>query len=688
MASNRSPFEVLGVSPLAERVVIRAAYGALARQCRPDMNPGVSRRELNRRLAELNWARDELERDLEGWRQRVAGNSGQKAASTRERPAPPPPRARPQPPRAGPTRTRPQSTAGSAPAAAPAAGPSAAVAAIAAPVAFPITLEGALWLALLGLAFALRLAALGHLPLTVGESARAFDAWLVSEGRVPSGWPGDLSAALISHLFRIFGSSVTVARIVPAVSGCALVASFWFGRRYFGLGVSLLAALFVGFSPLAVYTSRSALGFAAGGFLSMVMVLSLLAYLEQRRPAQAAVLAGSFGLALGSDPIAVSTAAALAVFLAVEAAWRPLGAVAQAARGFRSSARQWQPAAVALAAALLLSFLQFGTDIDRLSLPGVRQWLDMFALPRDGLPWHYQLDVLIGYEWPLLLAGAAGFALVLARCLAGETPSLVQRLLLTWGGVGILVAVFATRRESGQLLALLLPFSLLAAVLLEDAASRVDWGVLRRWWPAVALTLGLTAYGLFQLSRWAREGGHISGGERVYLVLALFAAGAIVIGAAYYLARNGLAVALPVATALALPFLVHSSLSLGTGEGSEFAADARVTGRVEAFRAAVAQAAAQTGQKVAVNPSLRDDLGWQLRHSAVAFGDGAAGAAAVLPAGEAAPAGLEPLGGAWQVAQGWAPDSFDPLLTWRWFAYRVPYGNLSNVDVQLLVPSQ
>ncbi len=692
MSPDKSPFDILGISPSAELEVIQAAYRALARKYRPHANRGVSTREMNRRMAELNWARDELERDLEGWRQRVTGPSAQKAAPTRERPTPPPSppaqRAKQQPPRPGPTRARPHSAPGAA-AATPAAQPAASAPAAAGIAAFPVTLEGILWTALLGLAFALRLASLDHLPLTVGESARAFDAWLVSEGTVSDGWPGDLTAALTSHLFRIFGSGETVARIVPALSGSALVASLWFAGRYTGRGVALLAALFLGFSPLAVYTSRSAFGFATGAFLSMVMILSLLAYLEERRPAQAAVVAGAFGLALGSDPIAVSTALALVVFLAVESAWRPGGAVARAAGTFRAAREQWQPAAITLVAALLLGFLHFGTDIDRLSLSGVQQWLDMFALPRDGLPWHYQLDVLVGYEWPLLLPGLAAYAVVLVRWLgAGQTPSLVQRLLLVWATVGLLVAVFVTQRESGQLLALLLPVAFLAAGLLEEAASRTDWSLLRRWWPAVALALAFTAYGLYQLTRWAREGGHISGGEQAYLVLALLAAAAIVMMAFFYLGRNAIVIALPVAAALALPFLVHSSLSLGLGEGTEFAAGQRITPQVEAFRASVAQASEQTGQPVAVDDSLRDELGWSLRESPVAFGDPPPGAAAVTPAGETPPAGLAPLSGPWRVAEGWAPDDFDALLTWRWFAFRQPYGNLSNIDVQVLVPAQ
>jgi len=555
--------------------------------------------------------------------------------------------------------------------------------------ALTITTELVLWAVLIGLALALRLASLDRLPLTVGESARAFSAWLVSEGNVPDGWPGDVSAATTSHLFRIFGSGETVARIVPAVSGSALVVSFWLAGRYVGRGVALLACTLIALSPLAVYTSRSAFGFALGGFLSMVMVLALLAYLEQRRTFSIVVLSAALGLALASDPIATSTAIALAVFVAIEAAWRADGAVSDAIATFRSTPDHWVPAALALAATLLAGIAQFGTDIDRLALPGLRQWVDIFDLPRDDLPWHYQLSLLFDYEWPLLLTGAAGYLVVADRWLRrSQAPSLVQRLLLMWATVALVVVAFATRRDSGQLLLLLLPLSLLAATLIEELLSRVDWDALKRWWPAVALALALTAYALLQLSRWAREGGHISGGDKAFLALALIGAAAIVAGGFYYLGRNGLALALPFAAALAVPFLVHSSLSLASSEGAEFAVDARLTSRIAPFRAEVLRLAEERGVSAAVHPDLRDALGWPLRHSGVVFGDPPAGSLFVVPAGQEAPPGLEPLGAPWRLAEAWVQDDLDPLPAWRWFAYRQPYGNLSTIDVQILVPTQ
>jgi len=72
VAAGRNPFDILGISSTAEDVVINAAYKALARRYHPDMNPGVASTELEARMRDLNWARDELARDLAGWRSRHA----------------------------------------------------------------------------------------------------------------------------------------------------------------------------------------------------------------------------------------------------------------------------------------------------------------------------------------------------------------------------------------------------------------------------------------------------------------------------------------------------------------------------------------------------------------------------------------------------------------------------------------
>lgn len=556
-------------------------------------------------------------------------------------------------------------------------------------LAFAINVEAVLWVALIGFALSLRFVNLNELPFTVSESARGLNAWLVSHGSTPEGWSGDAASALTSHLFRIFGDSETFARVLPAIFGSALVVSFWFGRRYFGRGGVLLAASFICFSPLAVNSSRTAFSFAFGGLLSMVMVLSLLAYLEKPRPWPGVIFSLAFGLALGSDPIAVSTAIALVAFVALEATWRRGGPVESAVSSFRQTAAHWQPAAIALALTLVLALVQFGTDIDRLSLPGVRQWVAMFDLPRESLPWHYHLDLLAGYELPLLISGGAGYLLFLYRWLRGSAQlSLVQRLLVAWATVAILVVAFATRRDADQAVLLLLPFSLIAADVIEETASRVDWGLLKRWWPAGALALCLLAYALLRASRWAHDASKVGTEERITLVLALALAGASLATVMFLRGRNGLAVVLPVGAVLALPFLLHSCISLGFGDGAEFAVPLRFTQRDELFADTVAREADQRGARVAIRHPLRDALSWQLRDSLTLAEPPPSGSLLVGPAGDEPPAGFAPLGGTWLLAEGWVPRDLDLLGAWRWLAEREPYGNLSTVETQILVPAQ
>jgi hypothetical protein len=82
---DRTPFEILGISPDAEPEVIAAAYRALAKKYHPDGN-GNAPADANARMVELNWARDELNRDLAGWRARVAATkSAEPATSTSSR---------------------------------------------------------------------------------------------------------------------------------------------------------------------------------------------------------------------------------------------------------------------------------------------------------------------------------------------------------------------------------------------------------------------------------------------------------------------------------------------------------------------------------------------------------------------------------------------------------------------------
>ena len=546
-----------------------------------------------------------------------------------------------------------------------------------------------LWLALIAAAAALRLARLDALPLTFDESTRAFDALRVSQDAVPEGWSGDLTAALTSYLFRVFGESEFVARLVPAVAGSAMVAAVWLGGRALGRTGALAAGALLAFSPLALLVSRSALPFSAGGLLAVVMAVALLSYLREPRAPAAFLFAVSFGLAPSADAVGTTAAIAVVAFLLLEPVLSRESEVARAWGVFRRSPSHWLSVGLVLIGAVELGITHFGTFVDGLEPAGLAQWRDMFALPRDGRPPEYQLLLLLTYDWPVVLFGgtAAGvFARRLRRGVRALTSP--QWFVLLWTAVAALAVALATQREAGQLLMLLPPLALLAGLLAEQLVPALDWAVLRRWWPVAAAALALLAYAALLTTEWSHPDFDITGTERFYLVLAVGGAAALLVTSFSILGRHAAAVSVTVAVVLAFAFLIHTDLALTSDdEAVEFAVDVRTTGRVEQFRETVEQLAASRAGPVLVDPSLREPLAWELRDLAVTFAPPAEDVGAVVVPGGREVEGFTPLAEPWRLGEGWYPPDLDPLRLWRWLVYREPYGNLDGVDAQILVPA-
>jgi len=569
--------------------------------------------------------------------------------------------------------TQPSGTIAGAPAAAP---------------ALSVSLATIIWLAIIAAAAALRLARLDHLPLTIDESVRAFAAWQMSQGDTPTGWPGDMTSSLTAYLFSIFDSSDLLARLLPALAGSALVALLWPLSRYVG-GAALAAAGLLAFSPLLVHLSRSNLPYSVGAFLSLIMVLSLFAYLRTQRPLYFFALVLSLGLALGSDPVSTSTALIVIAFLIYEIGWRRSQDVLAAAEPIRQSPTLLISGLLFLLGALELGVTRFGTSVDRLSLPGLRQWVDMFALPRDGLPWHFHPGVLMSYEALLLLLGGTAYLWLLSRWIIsrGRDVSLFQRFLFFWASGAAIIIAITTRREAGQLVLLLLPLALLAGSWLERIAAEADSTSLGRAAPYLAPVLALAGYIALVLTQWARAGAVGSTGERFGVIFALAGAIALIWIVWNTLGRQAAAGSLAlVLVLLAIP-AIHGSTSVMYGRGSEFLADERIDPRVFQLQERLATIEAETPGPIAVHESLLPALGWYLRDvNGVVFAPSPAGdaVAIVSPPGESAPSGYRRQE-AWPIAEGWLPHSVDPLDWWRWLVYRQPWGDLSSREADLLV---
>jgi len=569
--------------------------------------------------------------------------------------------------------TQPSGTIARAPAAAP---------------ALSISLEVVVWLAVIGLAAALRLARLEHLPLTIDESVRSFAAWQTSQGDIPANWPGDMTSSLTAHLFSLFGSSDLLARLLPALAGSALIALFWPLSRYVG-GAALAAAGLLAFSPLLVHVSRSALPYSVGAFLSLTMILSLFAYLRTQRPLHLFVLILSLGLALGSDPVSTSTALILVAFLVYEIVWRRNQDVLNAMSVIRQNPALLISSLLFLLGTLELSVTRFGTSADRLSLPGLRQWVDMFTLPRDDLPWHFHPGILVSYEALLLLLGGSAYLWLLSRWIAsrGKDVSLFQRFLFFWASGAALIIAITTHREAGQLVLLLLPLAFLAGSWLERIATEADASSLRRAALYLAPVLALAVYIALVLCQWARAGAVGSAGDRIEVIFALAGAIALIWITWNTLGRQAAAGSLALALVLLAILAIHGSTSVMYGRGSEFLAAERVDPSVFQLQQRLAAIEAETPGPIAVHESFLPALGWYLRDvKGVVFAPQPAEdvVAIVAQPGESVPSGYRQQG-AWPIAEGWLPHSIDPLNWWRWLVYRQPWGDLSSTEADLLV---
>lgn len=553
---------------------------------------------------------------------------------------------------------------------------------------FSVSLEAVLWFAVLATGLALRLARLDHLPLTLGEAGPAFDAFRISQGNVPAGWPGDLTSSITSYLFRIFPDGEVTARIVSAVTGSAALALLWPLRRYLGAGAAFLAVSYLALSPLAVLASRSMAPYSAGVLLSLGMLMLLLAYLERPRAALAGGLGLLAGLAAGSDPVAVTAVLAIVLFLALEVTWQRNERVAAAWSHLRSGPAEWLPAAVLFAGAIALAITHFGTHVERLSLPGLRLWTQMLDLPHDAWPGYYDFGLLAGYELPALAFGTAAVIAMGLRLRRGMPLNQLQRLLLIWTGLAALLLALTTRRESGQVLILLLPLVLLTACWLQELLDSIEWRALLRWWPWLAGELALLSYATIRLSLWARPFYDIDFPGKLSLVLALMVAVGLPIMLAIYFGRGASTVGFATAAIVGVSLLLTSSFALAFSHGSDFARDSNPRPGLAQLTSQVAQLSRERQSPVTLEPDLARDVGWYLRHLPLLAGNPSSDSSIYLTKPDAVspvPADFQPLGPPYRIADIWYPESLKGQSLWRWFAYRESFGAVSAVQVEVYV---
>jgi hypothetical protein len=151
-----------------------------------------------------------------------------------------------------------------------------------------ITNQDFLYFLALALALGVRLLNLGAFPLTDLEAGWALQALDLSRGALDLPGPHAAYINLTGVLFSIFGSSVALARLVPALVGSLMVLTPMAFRDRLGRGGGLILAFGLALDPGLVVLSRQ----AGGPMLAIAFTLLAISFAYARKPAWSGICAG------------------------------------------------------------------------------------------------------------------------------------------------------------------------------------------------------------------------------------------------------------------------------------------------------------------------------------------------------------------------------------------------------------
>jgi hypothetical protein len=552
-----------------------------------------------------------------------------------------------------------------------------------------IDVERLAWIGALLLAALARLPALGALPLSVADSARAYDTWTVANGHLPGFWSGDLVQTLTAGAFKILGASDWTARLSAAALGTGLVATLLLYRPFVGAAASLIAAYFLALSPVFVAVSRSLSPSAAGALLALAAGGALLGFIERPRPAPLAWLAGLVGLGISTDASFLVFLLSAAFFCIVEGLWLRREQLQPAGRFLRERASLLGSTALIGLAGLIVSLTRFGIATDRLRSGATLSWSQAF-LPATGQgaaglpPWHFPIDALLAYE-PFVFLGGIAAAVALIRRGRGNATA-AERLLLYWSCAALGFALIAARRDAGQVAAVIAPLALLTAASAIRLLERGHWELLRQAIAPSLLALPAFIYVLFVFESTTVQSPLGTGQGLALALLSAGGAGLVVLGAVW--SRESAPAYLTVCALVAgTVFALHTLTRVGFQTGDEFLLGPVATSGAPALGDGLAQIASQIRGTISIDPSLATPLSWYTRGNPAVRSQtpSATSAAVVLPVDQSGMIGFTTLVPRSEITHAWYPTAINLGGMLRWLLYRQAWTPVSSTAVQVQV---
>ncbi|MBI3537719.1 MAG: glycosyltransferase family 39 protein [Chloroflexi bacterium] len=432
---------------------------------------------------------------------------------------------------------------------------------------FPaLTVEVALYVALVGASLCWRLFALGDAPLASDEARQALAAWNFLRG-VPDAYVGSSLLYVGSSLpftgdfvlFALFGASDSVARVLPALFGSALVLAPLFFRRELGQVGAVIASVLLVFSPSLLFFARTADAAILALTCALYAVVCARIYFEHAnvRALNLAALFAALALLAGSELWIFIFAISIVLFAKLQR-----GEKFDLTEKYADLARAGLLFLVTFVGAGTILFLRrdgLGAAIDALG-----NWF------RLGNPANI-LGMLALYEPLILLGGVAGIAQTIRVARASENyfqVSLAGAIVLTF-----LLNSFGLFRQSAQIVNLIAPLIFFAARWIGDWVMRImnalsEWEEERATLTAQAalflLASVLIIFVYFVLAEFTARGNVVAfdfftrgveGGNSTGLLIVLLAFGAMGAVALMAIASVGVWRAQNIATALIIFWL-------------------------------------------------------------------------------------------------------------------------------------
>ena len=219
---------------------------------------------------------------------------------------------------------------------------------------------------------------------------------------------GPLLYYITAGMFRIFGDSDLVGRLVPALLGVLIVVLVYFVYRlgYLDQRQSLVAGLLIMLSPDLVYFSRFLRHDIFMLFFTFLFVVATLYYIERKQLRFAGLMGLAAGLALSLKeemPLILILFGAYFVFLVVRKR------VTLPPR--KTLLRDLAVAVLIGAGVMVVLYSFFGMHVDTLwtgPVKAIEHWLAMHNQQRLGGPPYFYVLLFGLYEVPVvILAGAS-----------------------------------------------------------------------------------------------------------------------------------------------------------------------------------------------------------------------------------------------------------------------------------------